>query len=95
MTPPVLIITPRSQTNTFASTEFDRDFKYGTADGTLSVLGSVKPAKKATHLGLILAWPKVTDKRNFIFGSRSCRTNIPDSLVNNILKAMQIHTNWS
>ena len=49
-------MTLRSRTNTFASTEFDRDFKYGTADGTLSVLGSVEPAKKkATQLGLIMA----------------------------------------
>ena len=46
MTPPVVIITLRSQTDTFVSTEFDRDFKYGTADGTLLVLESVEPAKK-------------------------------------------------
>ena len=46
MTPPVVIITLRSRTNTFASTEFDKDFKYGTADGAFLVLGSVEPAKK-------------------------------------------------
>ena len=65
MTPPVVIITLRSRTDTFASTEFDRDFKYGTADGTLLVLGSVEPAQKTTLRGLILAWPKVTDKVYF------------------------------
>ena len=44
--PPVVKITLRNGTNTFTSTEFDRDFKYSAADGPLSVLGSVEPAKK-------------------------------------------------
>ena len=47
--PPVVKITLKNGTNTFTSTEFDRDFKYGTADGPLLVLGSVEPAKKKSN----------------------------------------------
>ena len=51
--PPVVKITLRNGTNTFTSTEFDRDFKYSAADGPLLVLGSVEPSKKnVTHLGM-------------------------------------------
>ena len=60
--PPVVKITIRNGTNTFTSTEFDRDFKYSAADGPLLVLGSVEPAKKKViQLGLISASPKLTD----------------------------------
>ena len=53
--PPVVTITLRNGTNTFTSTEFDRDFKYSAANGPLLVLKSVEPAKKVIHLDLILA----------------------------------------
>ena len=45
----MVIITLRSRTDTFASTEFDRDFKYDTADGILSVFESVEPAKEKNN----------------------------------------------
>ena len=62
--PPVVKITLKNGTNTFTSTEFDRDFKYSGADCPLLVLGSVEPAKKKViQLGLILAWPRLTDRR--------------------------------
>ena len=61
--PPVVKITVRNGTNTFTSTEFDRDFKYSAADGPLLVLGSVEPAKKSKPFkgGFWLCRLKVTD----------------------------------
>ena len=47
--PPVVKIALRNGTNTFTSTEFDRDFKYSGADRPLLVLGSVEPAKKKSN----------------------------------------------
>ena len=51
--PMVVIITLRNGTNTFNSKEFCGDFKYGTANGPLLVLGTVEPSKKIYPSGVI------------------------------------------
>ena len=47
--PTVVLIWLRGGTNTFTSTKFDRDFRYGTINGRLLVIWTVQPAEDTKH----------------------------------------------